>query len=251
MNTPIRMISILALVLAATAIAQTPPPAGFERVRIKRQDLPPYPYEMVQGGVREGQVCIAFSIDVVGKVDDCLAVAYTHPAFAQVALAAVRRWTFEPARLRGEPISTATEVTMNFEVQGTVVVSMTSGEAYAAWVNKLVGPNEGYYPRSLRELDRIPTPITAPAPAYPNTLAARGHAGDVTVTFYIDETGSVRLPAVDSSDDVELGALAVTALHQWKFEAPTCKGLPVLAKASQVFRFRPSDKPAARVSGND
>ena len=250
MNTFTRIVSLLALMLAATTAAQTPRPAGLERVRVKKQDLPLYPQEMVQLGVREGQVCIAFSIDTTGRVDDCLAVAYTHPEFAEVALAAVRRWTFEPARLQGEPIATATEVTFNFEVQGTVVVSMTAGDAYAAWVSKLAGFHESFYPRSLRELDRIPTPITALAPAYSRTLATQGHTGDVTVNFYIDQKGNVRMPAVDSSSDADLAALAVTALHQWKFEPPTCKGLPVLVKATQMFRFRPDDKTAPRVSNN-
>jgi TonB family protein len=134
-------------------------------------------------------------------------------------------------------------------VQGTVVVSMTSADSLNAWIYSMHKNNEGYYPRSLRELDAIPAPITAPPPAYPQSLVQSGHGGNVTVKFYIDETGAVRLPAVDSSDDWELSGLAITALNKWRFEPPTCKGLPVLAKVSQVFRFRPSAGPAAR-TGN-
>jgi len=200
--------------------------------------------------VREGQVCVAFSVDESGRVDDCLPIAYTHAEFARVAAAAVRNWTFEPARLRGDPVATATEVTMNFEVQGTVVVSLTSSEALAAWLNSLHRDGENYFPRTLRELDRIPTPITAPAPAYPRALVEQGRSGTVTVNFYIDETGAVRLPAVSSSDNMELAALAIVALHQWKFEPPTCKGVPVLVKANQVFNFRPTAATAARAGGN-
>ena len=245
MNTLTRTISLLALTLAGTVAAQPPRLTNFERLRLKNQDVPLYPFELVQSGVREGQVCIAFSVDVNGKVDDGLAVAYTHPEFARVALAAVRRWTFEPARLSGQPIATATEVNFNFEVQGTVVVSMTAGEAFSAWVNKLHSLNESSYPRTLRELDRIPVPITAPSPGYPKVYAERGHVGDVTVNFYIDEKGAVRLPAVENGNDPELAALAIDAIQRWKFEPPTSRGVPVLTKTSQVFRFRPMNGPAA------
>ncbi len=245
MHTLTRMVSLLVLTVAATAAGQTRPMAGFEQLRIRNQDLPPFPFELVQTGVREGQVCIAFSVDVAGKVDDGLAIAYTHPEFARVALAAVQRWTFEPARLSGQAIATATEVTFNFEVQGTVVVSLTAAESINAWLNKLHQINESYFPRTLRELDRIPTPLVAPAPSYPSTLAARGHVGDVNVNFYIDETGTVRLPAVEPNTDPDLAALAVVAIQQWKFEPPTCQGRRVLTKTSQLFRFRPTSAPAA------
>jgi outer membrane biosynthesis protein TonB len=59
----------------------------------------------------------------------------------------------------------------------------------------------------------------------------------VSVDFFIDETGSVRMPAVSANDDVHLTALAIDALRQWKFEPPTHNGRPVLAKAVQVFNF--------------
>jgi TonB family protein len=254
MKTRTKLISLLALTLVATAAAQPAPTTrlpSFERLRLKNQEVPLYPFDLVQTGVREGQVCIAFSVDVAGNVDDGLAVAYTHPEFARVALAAVRRWTFEPARLAGQPIATATEVTFNFEVQGTVVVSLTAGEAFTAWVNSLHRVNESFFPRTLRELDRIPTPLSAPAPAYPSTLARSGHVGDVIVNFYIDETGAVRLPAVDSGNDPELAALAIVAIQHWKFEPPVCRGQKVLTKTSQVFRFRPATTPVASAGGKN
>jgi TonB family protein len=62
----------------------------------------------------------------------------------------------------------------------------------------------------------------------------------VAIDFYIDETGTVRMPAVSIKDDSELTALAVMALRQWKFEPPTRNGRPVLVKATQVFNFGPS-----------
>jgi TonB family protein len=68
-------------------------------------------------------------------------------------------------------------------------------------------------------------------------LARKGVHGRVSVDFYIDETGVVRMPAVSPRDNIELTALSLEALRQWRFEPPTRNGKPVLVKASQVFSF--------------
>ena len=68
------------------------------------------------------------------------------------------------------------------------------------------------------------------------------------VNFYIDEKGGVRLPVVESGNDPDLAALAITAIQHWKFEPPTARGVRVLTKTSQVFRFRPAAPPLARAT---
>jgi len=59
----------------------------------------------------------------------------------------------------------------------------------------------------------------------------------VEVRFYIDETGAVRMPAVDSDAHPYLAETAVTAVKEWRFAPPTHDGRPVLVAASQVFDF--------------
>jgi periplasmic protein TonB len=248
MNPMNRMISIGAMALVALAGAPMAPAAG---LRIKTQELPPFPFELIQQGVREGTVSIAFSVDAAGKVEDCLAVAYTHVEFAEAAVRAIRRWTFEPGRVQGQAIATATQVTVNFEVQGTTVISLNPAEATASWTRSLDIAHDAYYPRTVAELDRIPGRLVAPAPAYPRALADRGKTGEVRVKFYIDETGAVRLPAVDEGNDGDLAALAIQALNQWKFEPPICKGRVVLMKAAQVFRFHPPASATTRSGAGD
>jgi TonB family protein len=65
-------------------------------------------------------------------------------------------------------------------------------------------------------------------------------AHDVTVEFYIDEQGRVRMAAVprEAADDI-YSAAAVAAVEQWRFEPPLRKGKPVLVLVEQLFRFRP------------
>ena len=64
----------------------------------------------------------------------------------------------------------------------------------------------------------------------------------VTVEFYIDEQGTVRMAAVprESAGDV-YAAAAVAAVEQWRFEPPLRKGEPVLVLAQQEFKFRPKE----------
>jgi outer membrane biosynthesis protein TonB len=59
----------------------------------------------------------------------------------------------------------------------------------------------------------------------------------VTIEFFIDETGAVRLPAGVTTENKVLTALALDAVKQWKFTPPTTRGKGVLVKASQVFNF--------------
>ncbi|HVU34547.1 MAG TPA: energy transducer TonB [Opitutaceae bacterium] len=239
-------ISLLAFaLLVLPASAQMPNAAsGLQPLRVIESDLPVFPHELMQLGVREGEVRVAFSVDTNGRIDDCLAVLYTRREFAEVSLAALKRWRFEPARFRGEPIAAASEVTIKFEIQGTVVVSMTPSETISARIFSMLDDHDGLRPCTLKELDHIPVPIAAQTPVFPANLAHRNGVRQVTVGFYIDETGAVRLPSVDVNDDPELGAIAINAIRNWKFEPPTCKGRPVLVRASQLFNFHPAPKTA-------
>ena len=86
-------LSVLALVLGvSTAYAQLPSAAPrLQSLRVVDTSLPVFPYDLIQLGVREGEARIAFSIDANGKMEDCLAVAYTHPELARVSVNALKR----------------------------------------------------------------------------------------------------------------------------------------------------------------
>jgi TonB family protein len=252
MKTPQILRFMLLLAIAASPVIgpAATPMGGLEPLRIVSQrDEPLFPFELIQLGVREGMARIAFSVDANGRMDDCLAVAYTHPEFARASIVALKRWKFEPARYRGEPVATSTEVVVSFEVQGTVVVSMTPSDSVAALLNSMMRDASAYRARLLSELDRIPTPLVVTSPRYPVALARLGRAGKVTVQFYIDETGAVRLPSVNSNSDPELSAAAVQAVQQWRFESPTWRGQRVLVKAEQVFDFKPLADSDSSASG--
>jgi TonB family protein len=228
----------LALGLMASAgQAQTPTPsADRQSVKIIETVTPVFPLGLPEQGFFEGEARIAIAVDETGKLTDWLVVGYSHRRFAEESVDAIKQWKFEPARMRGKPVSVQIEILISFATSG-VVISCDAGTAMARYTNSLFKSREAYQPCTMREIDRIPTPRNAVSPAYSKTLADEGVKGTVVVDFFIDETGTLRMPAIKSSDYDELASLAVAAMQQWKFEPPTRHGVPVLVRAKQVFHF--------------
>ena len=240
MKTKCRLFLQVALLAGSTALAPVSlPAADLVPLRIVKQVLPPFPYAVTQMGVREGMVRVAFSVDATGRLEDCLAVAYTEPEFAEATIRAMKHWRFQPARFEGQPVAVATSLTFEFRTEGTTVVSLTASEHLMALFYRLPTSGRAYRPYLPRELDRAPAALTAPSPPYPSELARAGD-GAVVVEFYIDEAGRPRLPAASAESDPRLAALAVNAMSQWRFEPALVKGHPVLVRAMQVFNFHPS-----------
>jgi TonB family protein len=226
------------LLLASAAFGQlgrTIP--EWQSVAIVQTCTPVFPYLLTQTGVTRGQAQVAVSTDDKGNLVEWLVVAYSHPALAREAVDSIKQWKFLPARLRGDPVGTTIDIFFDFEAKGVVVSTTTLDLVARATI--FASSRDAYQPCSLRELDRIPTPLTTIAPQYPAKLAKKGVRGKVTVDFYIDETGTARMPSVASHDNIELTALSIEALRRWKFEPPTRDGNPVLVRAAQVFTFDP------------
>ena len=228
--------------IIGSALAQLPlMPPEWQSMKIIQTEDPVFPLHLQQLSVTEGETRVVINVGPDGKLQEWLVVGYTLPEFADAAVRAIKEWKFEPARLRGEPVGATTELVFHFEVHGVLVVSQTVTENLEARVLQLLARAYAYRSYSLKELDRIPTPVYTVSPQYPRELADKGVKGKIAIDFFIDETGAVRMPAGSASDDDRLSGLAIAALRQWKFEPPTHDGRPVLAQATQVFNFGPVD----------
>ena len=224
------------LTLATAVFGQFGPQVPeWQSVKIVQTVDPVFPFPLTQQGLTRGEARVAVNTDAKGRLVEWLVVGYTRTEFANEAVDVIKKWAFVPARMRGEPVGTTIEIYFYFEARGVVVSTTTIDELERATLFET--GRYVYQPCSLRELDRIPTPLTTVAPVYPSELARKGVHGRVSVDFYIDETGVVRMPAVSPRDNIELTALSLEALRQWRFEPPTRNGKPVLVKASQVFSF--------------
>ncbi len=231
-----RLVICCVLVVVPAALGQFGPQIPeWQSVQIVQTVDPVFPFLLTQQGLTHGEARVAVNTDAKGKLIEWLVVGYSREEFAREAVGAIKQWTFVPARMRGEAVGTTIEIFFYFEAKGVVVSTNRIDELERTTLFE--ADRTAYQLRSLRELDRIPTPLTTVAPAYPAQLAQKGVKGRVTVDFYIDETGVVRMPAVSPKDNSDLTALSVEALRQWRFEPPMRNGKPVLAKASQVFNF--------------
>lgn len=192
-----------------------------------------YPPSMTAEGIYSGEVRAVIGVDAEGRLSDWLITGYTQRRFAEVAAAAIQRWKYEPARVGGRRWASRASILFEFRNEG-VVVQTLPGTLVRQLFSGAMESHYLYRPHHLRDLDLIPTPIKVVSPA----AKLDGTARSVTVEFYIDEEGRVRLPAVDreSADDL-LAAASVAAVEQWRFEPPLRKGRPVLVYAEQEFNF--------------
>lgn len=232
--------SALALVLTIPARAAEPEAGQSGTVHLKfiQTKMPVFPPALIQDGYTTGMARIIIAVDETGKLTDWLVTAYTHHAFADATINAIRAWRYEVSLVNGQPQGIIRELTFNYKVNGLIVRSISIAENASEMMKdtrdreKLV-----YQAREPGELDRLPKPKQIVQPVYYDAWAAKGLVGDVRVDFYIDEDGQVRMPFVDNAAPDRLAIAALTAVQQWKFEPALYRGKPALVHVSQIFKF--------------
>lgn len=240
----IRIFFVLGVLVSPLAMTrgeeQSPNDAeNYERLKIEQTWLASFPHEATVVGFGSGEAHLVVAVDATGVLTDCLVIGYTHRAFADEAVRTVKKWKYEPARLHGEPVPVVAKIDFVFEKEGLTVVTQSLEENLDSRYHEMEKDNYAYRLYKLSELDHLPTPVHVVQPAYPAEWAAKGIVGVVSVEFYIDETGRVRMPGVAGGAPAPLADLAVAAVQQWQFEPVTCKGKPVLVRVSQDFNFGP------------
>lgn len=235
---------VLGLV-ASTALAATSP--DYTPMKVIQTQPVLFPRQLADLGLTTGEVRVAVQIDEAGKLTDHLVTAYTHPKFAEAAVQALKKWQYEPATVDGQPRGATVDLTFIFETRGMVVVNMTVNSYVEMRDMQLRPTANSFAVCRLSELDAIPTPSKVVQPGYPLDAGKQRQGGIVTIFFYIDEQGHVRLPAVSRESSRQNEALAAAALYavsQWEFEPPMSRGRPALVAARQDFHFRPPEAPA-------
>jgi TonB family protein len=230
---------VIGALLSGSLLAQSSSASSdLQSLEIQQTDAPLFPHRLMQLGVTQGEAQVAINTDATGKLVEWLVIGYTAPEFADAAVRAIKHWEFKPARLRGEPVGTVVELIFSFEAKGVVVSSADLTEQFTGHLMRIMEGRYTYRPCAVQQLDRLPAPTVTVAPHYSNALAAQGVKGSVTVEFFIDESGTVRMPSASAKDNTTLTALAVDAVSHWKFTPPTSRGRGVLVKASQEFNFK-------------
>jgi TonB family protein len=243
MKSPRILLFCASALIGAPMLPALPGVPDYVPVKVDQTEEAAFPSVLIPLGVKTGSASVAIAVDDAGRLTDYLVTAYTHPAFADSAVTAIRKWKFESAMLHGFPRNSKSDLTFRFQMQGVVVMTMTAFSYDEMLHMKLAPGSTTFRACTLGELDRIPNPTKIVNPVYPNQVARSSRGGHVLVSFYIDDQGHVRMPSVSletNEANEELAAIAVTAVSQWQFDTPTSKGRPVLVVAQQDFSFKPS-----------
>jgi len=210
--------------------------AAVESVKIEPTFAPTFSSVLLNRGITDGKAILAVSISAEGKLTDWLALEYTDREIVDYFVDALKSWDITPAKIDGQPVAAQIELVASVSAQG-VVISRTGTEMLEDYVRRF-SARAVKHPRSTaHDLDRAPARLSVVTPKYAEAAAKQGVAGKVQVRFYIDEHGTVRMPAVEPGAHPYLADEAVAAVREWKFEPPTSHGKPVLVAASQEFNF--------------
>jgi TonB family protein len=240
-NTILHLVLSLSLGVVFSMVHAAELPAansGDTPLKIIDKVNPAFPYRLIENGITRGEAQVVFLVDSTGKLADWLITAYTHKEFADVALAAIKTWKFEPSQAAGKPIGTVVDMSFLYQINGVVVIDRKPDLVLRTEQWGAEG-KYSYQPCPAQKLDRPPQAVRALKPVYPKELGEQGIVGKVLVEFYIDEQGKARLPIASQSSNKTLAAIAIAAVDQWQFEPPTRQGKPVLVSASQEFNFEP------------
>jgi TonB family protein len=239
MNSKFRFVLSFLLGCGGALAAAAESPEDIVPLKIIQTADPMFPPSLERAGVRHGIVHAAIKVGADGKLEDLLITAYTRKEFADAAITAIEKWRFEPASDNGVPLDSVRDLVFNFELLGVTMDApslLDQGHVSRLKISFDSDDSFDYQACELRDLDRIPVLRHVVVPAgYPPRSS-----GSVTVEFYIDEQGRVRLPGVSGDADAPFANAALDAVRQWQFDPPTSRGNPVLVRASQTFHFTPA-----------
>jgi TonB family protein len=211
--------------------AQTTP------LRIEQTVEPRFPHVLTLTHLTSGEARLVVDIDAGGRLVDWLVTGYTHEAFAEEAVRALKEWRYVAPTEAGRPYGVRTELRFVFEATGRVVSLMAIDTPEVLLKQMGIEPHLITRVCHLQELDRPIAPVNPVAPSYPRPAGAASAARSVLLDFYVDETGQPRMPVVLSSAHEALALAAVGALSQWRFNLPTRAGRPVTVRVRQEFIF--------------
>ena len=212
------------------------------QLEIHAKTLPIFPYAMKQEGYMRGEVDLIVEIDEFGELRDHLVSVASRDEFAREVERVIDTWNFNPPMWEGKAVPIIARIRVNFESIGAVIsFDITSGI-----LNRMVSQDtlmRMYRKQNLvnaDDLDSFPTPKVVTKPQVSQVLLDENKGTKGVFTFYIDQRGRVRMPAlkqVEGEVDLRLLIAAQDALLQWQFEPPTAKGKPVIVQVSQPFLF--------------
>jgi TonB family protein len=236
-NPRLLLLCLIGLVLAAPVRAQEPNnDASIHKLRLDKFVMPEFPEFVRQSGNNKGVVTVAVGRDAEGRVTDVLVLSSSNARLSQSVVAAVEHWKFS---IPANPAPIGTEIVpivrFIFTSKGIAVVSALTGSL--ASKDRGIDENAPVVLPAFADLDAQPKPLNHPMPRITGSMAERSEGGSVTVRFFVDETGKVRVPIVRECSSPDLGRAVIAAVEQWSFEPPRAAGQPTITLETQTLNF--------------
>ncbi len=210
--------------------------------RVDHYVEPLFPSALRNKSIIEGYAQVQFLIAADGSLLEVFVSAYSRPEFAEAVENAIKNWKFRPA---ADPAALPQRFSLriNFRREGMLLVQ---GD-FVETINHFLHNKEDMLEVTtckLRDLDAIPETTNLVVPEYPAELRKQNINGAATVSFFIDENGTVHTASVVEASRPEFGLAALNAVKQWSFAPPMHKGAPTRVLAVQDFNFTPSIAPS-------
>jgi TonB family protein len=168
----------------------------------------------------EGTVVVGVSLDRDGTVSDLSVLESLGLGLDEAALAAVRRWTFVPPLLRGQPESVVTPVRVEFRLPSRVPGWHVTKIQFAK-------PDEAERPVLMRGGGIAPGKMSPELAEEAAIDAAMSRNPNATVSMEIDSLGNPEKIRVDKASLPEWGEDAIGAIGQWRFSPSLRSGTAV------------------------
>jgi TonB family protein len=202
---------------------------------LSRYQAPAFPETLRLTSIADGYATMMLTIDADGRVDDSIAIEASHPAFAQTMHETLGKWRFA----RAESATVPRREIFQFDFRRTGMIgSLSHRDASKSFFPAT--PAEHEKPIRTLEWDalaRAPERIATAAPIYPADLREQDIAGFALVSFVIDTSGQIRVPAVTASSNRAFADAVLSAVKQWRFAPPSQDGEPIQVRIERSFSF--------------
>ena len=226
MKTGFRPLSRLVPMFLAVAVhaAQTPP-------RPVDTPSPGYPAALVDSGI-SGTANIDIVVQPDGTVAQAAVKSADHEAFGEAALAAIKKWRFEPATLDGAPVEKRVSVPFKFAAP----VAQQLNAKFKRKVFQEV-PERVLSQKEFGKKLKATKPLK---PVYPPT--GKGAEANVQVKFVVAPDGSTINPEVIGNPPKQFLLPTILAIASAAYEPPVKDGKGVFVEVSTKLAFAPPQR---------
>jgi hypothetical protein len=196
-----------------------------------------YPDAARVRGVAHGFAEVSVLIDADGKPLDFLVTGESDSAFGRQFVDYLETRAFQAATLQGVPVPARCAFTYRFEAGDKTGMSAFEASESRSSMGKAKASRAAV---TESKLDHRLQVLEGAVPTQPKGFAAPAGPVKVFVTFFIDETGQVRVPNVESASSPQLLPPVIAALSTWKFKPPTVGGKPAIVFVGRTLPVAPA-----------